>query len=300
MRFHSTFATLRLGPCRWIDFPALLIGTALLGIAMPQLMAAPPTVPRAAGTSLSELPVRELAVFKDGHAFVVHQGLANVSDQGTVTLDSLPAPVIGTFWPYSANKDLPLRSVVAGQRAVSVKKTALTPIEMIKANIGKRILVHEKEEDWSATILSIPTRTAEELERTTGPGANESTLLPQESPCVLLQTDAGQQLVPPSRLERLTFVDAPETTFESTEVRNLLTMNLDLPAAAPQQTEVGMTYLQKGIRWIPQYRVNLNQDGVAEVELQATLLNEMLDVDDATVHLIVGVPSFAFCQMVSS
>ena len=55
-----------------------------------------------------------------------------------------------------------------------------------------------------------------------------------------------------------------------------------------------MAYVQKGIRWIPNYRVELAADGKAVVKLQATLLNELTDLKDATVNLVVGVPSFYF------
>src|SRR6185295_15372645 len=64
---------------------------------------------------------------------------------------------------------------------------------------------------------------------------------------------------------------------------------------APEKTvEVSMAYLQKGVRWIPNYRVELDGKGKAVVKLQATLLNEMTDLDNATLHLVVGVPSFHF------
>jgi hypothetical protein len=53
-----------------------------------------------------------------------------------------------------------------------------------------------------------------------------------------------------------------------------------------------MAYVQKGVRWIPNYRIELDGNGKAIVKLQATLLNEMADLENATVNLVVGVPSF--------
>ena len=35
-----------------------------------------------------------------------------------------------------------------------------------------------------------------------------------------------------------------------------------------------MIYLQRGIRWIPEYRVEIDGKGEARVKLQATLINE--------------------------
>src|SRR5437762_43542 len=57
-------------------------------------------------------------------------------------------------------------------------------------------------------------------------------------------------------------------------------------------------YLQKGVRWIPNYLVDLDGAGKATVKLQATLINEMIDLDKVTVNLVVGVPSFLFKDMI--
>lgn len=55
-----------------------------------------------------------------------------------------------------------------------------------------------------------------------------------------------------------------------------------------------MMYLQKGIRWIPSYKVSLDGKGSAVLSLQATLINEMTDLNDVTANLVVGVPTFFF------
>jgi len=246
-----------------------------------------------AETNLAELPVRELTVFKDGHAFVMHQGLASVDETGAVLLDALPSPVIGTFWPFSADPAAKLISVSAGQKRVKLERTALTPQELISANVGAKIVVHEGSISWLATIVGIPTRSGEELERTAAPGAGPQ--LPQPSEFALLKTDQGTKLVHLNRLQNITFLTDPQPAVAQEEFRSLLTMHLDW-AERPSsgQAEVGMTYLQKGFRWIPQYRVTLAENGRALVELQATLLNELTDLDNALVHLVIGVPSFDF------
>ena len=84
--------------------------------------------------SLSRLPVKEVTVFKDGHAFVVHEGALPTNESGSVVLDSLPAPVIGTFWAYSTDEAAKVSRVVAGSRRRLVERTALTLSEMIAGN----------------------------------------------------------------------------------------------------------------------------------------------------------------------
>jgi hypothetical protein len=55
-----------------------------------------------------------------------------------------------------------------------------------------------------------------------------------------------------------------------------------------------MAYVQKGLRWIPSYKVTNAGTGKARVQLQATLVNELADLEDVTANLVVGVPTFAF------
>src|ERR1019366_4009215 len=79
------------------------------------------------------------------------------------------------------------------------------------------------------------------------------------------------------------------------EFRSLLTLKLDWAKAKPAKAaNVGLFYLQKGVRWIPGYKVEIDGDGKAAVKLQATLVNELADLEDVSVNLVIGVPTFAF------
>ncbi len=70
--------------------------------------------------SLAQIPVKDITVFKDGNVFVVHEGMATTNDDGTVSMDYLPSPILGTFWPYSADPSVKLTSVSARSRRVTV------------------------------------------------------------------------------------------------------------------------------------------------------------------------------------
>src|SRR4029077_509201 len=94
-------------------------------------------------SALGKLPVREITIFKDGHVFVGHQGPMPVDTAGNVTMDYLPVPVIGTFWPYSADQNAKLTGVSANQRRVLVERTALTVRELLEANVGVDAFITE-------------------------------------------------------------------------------------------------------------------------------------------------------------
>ena len=82
------------------------------------------------------MPVKEVTVFKDGHAFVRHEGSVATNENGDVVLDYLPRPVVGTFWAYSADGDIKLKSATAAKKLVSIDRTALSIPELIEANVG--------------------------------------------------------------------------------------------------------------------------------------------------------------------
>ncbi|MFL5342045.1 MAG: hypothetical protein ACJ8F7_18010 [Gemmataceae bacterium] len=242
--------------------------------------------------ALAKMPVKEITVFKDGHAFVVHQGAMPTDEAGNVVMDYLPTPVLGTFWPYCIDKRATLKAVTAARRRVKIERTAMTLRDLIDANPGAEVVVTEgSKPPYPATVVRFLSRSAEELDATMPPGEH----LPQKGNILLLKTVDGTRAVAVEQVTDVKFVGKYQTTVVEEEYRNLLTMTLDWGGQPPAKTvEVGMAYVQKGVRWIPNYRIDLDGKEKAEVKLQATVLNEMTDLAGATAHLVIGVPSFEF------
>jgi hypothetical protein len=244
--------------------------------------------------ALANMPVTEITVFKDGHAFVLHEGKMPTNTNGNVVLDYLPRPILGTFWAYSADAKAKLSSVVSGKHVVSVERTALTIPELIEGNIGAKVRITEAGlSAYETTILGIPTRSSEELSRTNPPGSPDK--LPQRGSIVLLKFEGGVKAVPIESIKEVTFLDEPRLQRADEEFRNMMTLNLDWGKRKSEQAaDVGMVYVQRGIRWIPNYRVDIDGKGNAIIKLQATIINELTDVEDVKAHLVIGVPKFAF------
>ncbi|MBX9568680.1 MAG: hypothetical protein K2X77_07275 [Candidatus Obscuribacterales bacterium] len=252
-------------------------------------------------SALAKMPVKELTVFKDGHSFVLHEGSMPVDADGNVVMDYLPTPVLGTFWPFSNDKDAKLSAVVASQRKVLIPKTALSVQQFIQANPGAQVQVTEIRNPGSqgastitydAQIVGIPVRTSEELESTNPPNSGER--LPEYGDLVLLKTASGTATVPLNKIEYITFKENFESKVSSTEFRNLLTLKMDWKGQPGKNADVGMMYLQRGLRWIPEYKISIDGKGNAHLKLQATLVNDLTDLNDVTMNLVVGVPTFAF------
>jgi len=238
------------------------------------------------------LPVREVTVFKDGHAFVAHQGVLPTDTNGNVQMDYLPSPVIGTFWPYATGNNVKLTGVVAGRQLVKTERTALTIPELLEANVGATAEITDLHTNrYTATIIGFPTRTIQELQRTHSV-TNEP--LAVKGDVILLRTAEGVKAVHVGYIRDVTFKDFKATTGHE-EYRSVLTLDLDWNGRRPaREAEVGLMYLQKGIRWIPSYKVTLDGNGKAVIRLQATIINEMTDLRDTDVNLVIGVPTFTF------
>ncbi len=273
----------------------LVMGVTVSGATMGRADEAAPAL-----NALARMPVREVTVFKDGHAFVLHQGKLPTDVAGDVLMDYLPAPVLGTFWPYTTAKNAKLTAAVAGQRRVTVERTPLTIRELIEANVGAVAVITEAPTGretapvaYPAAILGVTERSVKELEAAAPPHAGE--LLPQKGNVVLLKTTDGTKAVNVERILDVTFKEAPKTGWGNVEFRNLLTLKLDWGGRKPDATaDMGLMYVQRGIRWIPNYKVTIDGAGKATVKLQATLLNELTDLEDVTCHLVIGVPTFQF------
>ena len=282
---------------------SLCLGIALLLWSGGPSQGAPAAPEKAVSLqALEKMPVKEITVFKDGHAFVLHEGQMPTDEAGNIQLDYLPRPVLGTFWPFCADKKVKLESVASTRRRVRVERTALEIREFIEANVGAAVTITEKGwqdrpgESYSATILEIPVRGSEEIAATSAPYAEPR--LPQKGGIVLLQTKQGVRAVALERILDITFANKPKPTVENEEFRNLLTLRLTWPGGKiSKQAAVGLMYVERGVRWIPSYKVEIDGKGHAVVQMQATIINELVDLEDVSAHLVIGVPQFRFKDM---
>ncbi|MBN2315304.1 MAG: hypothetical protein JXM79_15345 [Sedimentisphaerales bacterium] len=252
---------------------------------------------RVAGASQdapTSMPVKEITVFKDGHAFVLHEGEMPTDTDGNVVIDYLPKPIMGTFWAYSADAKAELESVLSEKCVVPMNRTALTIPELLESNIGAKVRIMEAGlSPYETTILGVPTRNSEELRRIDPSGNMDQ--LSERGSIVLLKFEGGVKVVPINQIQQVTFLDEPKLQLADEEFRNRMRLKLGWGGRKSEQTaNVGMVYVQRGVRWIPNYRVDIDGKGNATVKLQATIINELADLENVNAHLVIGVPKFAF------
>lgn len=222
-----------------------------------------------------KLPVREVTIFKDGHAFVQREGVLPVTKDGTAILDELPIPILGTFWSYSADKAISVRAVTATKVPIDTVRDATSIRELLAANTGSSVTIRENGPGASAYTATVLSMRGENL--------------------VLLQTGEGIRLVTLTSIAEVTLHgDKPKLTVTDTTSRPQLSLKLE-GAKAGGNANLGVMYLQKGLRWIPGYKVVIDEaSGKAKISLQGTLVNELTDLNDVTAHLVIGVPKWDF------
>ncbi len=224
-----------------------------------------------------DLPVREVTVFKDGHAMVLRTGDIATNPDGDVVLTELPSPLLGTFWATSDDPEAALRSVLASRGERPVTRTASTIDEMIDNAAGMTLRL---EGDGFSIEGRLVRRT-------------DSGLLVLETAVGLVLRDLGD-------VRSVTVLDGDpsDALIAYTEPSESLTLSLDWDREEGETTAVSVMYIERGLRWIPSYRVEIVDDDTVRVQLQATLINELVDLDDVRMNLVVGVPSFAFAHTI--
>lgn len=225
----------------------------------------------------TKLPVREVTVFKDGHAYVVREMALPADAGGKVVLDELPMPVLGTFWPY-ASGGARLVSAKAGRDKVASDVAAMDFRQIARANVGKDVsVVVADKERIDGKLLGVPSRQE-------APAASDGELL-------LVQTASGTRIVPLAQVRDLEVKGEFVGRIHNEEEKERLVLQV---AGGGANATVGVMYVQKGLRWIPAYRIDIDGKGQAAVQFEATLVNDLVDLERAGVNLVVGVPKFEF------
>jgi hypothetical protein len=262
----------------------LAVLSPLLPLAAPSLLPLPvlaqqPKAPAPIATA--KLPVREVTCFKDGHAWVVRESPLPADANGVVVLDELPAPLLGTFWPFATN-GARLVSARAGRETVANDVAAADFRDLARANAGKPCSVLANDKDRvEGRLVGVPSQAG---------GAP-----PGHGELLLVETVTGTRAIPLASVRELEIRDGFTARVRRDEQKERLTLQV---AAGGDGATVGVMYVQRGLRWIPAYKLDLDGKGNAAVQFEATLVNDLVDLERATVHLVIGVPKFAFEGMV--
>ena len=189
-------------------------------------------------------------------------------------------PVLGTFWPYTTGAGK-LVSARAGRDTVTEDKAAVDLRQIARANVGKDVVVvDQNKERIEGKLLAVPARD----EKDAAPGE-----------LLLVATANGTRVVQLAQVRDLEVKGEFTAKLPVERQREQLTLTVE---GADANTKVGVMYVQRGLRWIPSYRLDIDGAGRAAVQMEASLVNDLVDLELATVHLVIGVPKFEFAGLV--
>ncbi len=301
-------------------FPILLALTCLLSHWAPPL--------RAADAKANELDLKteRVIIFKDGYCLFIKKATFTTDKNGEAFTDDVPdSAVLGSFWVVP--EEGRLISMQAGWKTTEETKDKETickeTIEVLLANKGKlaKVELHDKT-IFSGTIrevlvdktpmilegpqletldirsLSSSASPASARRRPIRPETLEThTLTTISGANFVLRTEDGDVFLNAGSIRSLSIKDMKTTLAKSMKTtRRAKRLIFKFPQGDKKQT-LSLMYFRPGIRWIPTYRIDLRQkDGknLAQVSLQAEILNEAEDLHDVPVDIVVGVPNFRF------
>ena len=260
-----------------------------------------------------KLRPQKVIVFKDGYSLIIKKGTGITDALGEIHTNDVPdAAVLGSFWATSLDGGLVGMRAGWREETIDEKVTVIAGdnLQILLANEGRKaeviltdgkrvsglihkVLVSESSRSPSPTPALFPAPPRANPAATTT--RTESV---RSGSHFILRTEAGDQLLAAAAVDSLIIANMATATTKrvrTTTRSKRLSFRFGQPNT---KQEITMMYFRPGVRWIPTYRVDLTGQGakekVAEISLQAEILNEAEELIDVPVDIVVGVPNFRF------
>lgn len=241
--------------------------------------------------------VKRVAVFKNGYAFTYREGEAQTQNGWGYTTNA-PIGVLGTVWGYSTSPNVKVMQLLASESEKRETERVASIAEALLANEGAKIRFidnHNKEFEGTFQILG-----KNWLTNPLG-SVNDVQIYPEPNNLVIaVKSENGTILFPINSIRNIEIIGQPK--MEKTRIikESRLMMKVD-GAQDGQNINLGIAALERGIRWIPAYRVEVKGSPIkeAKLELEAMMINELTDLKNSEVYFVVGVPHFLFQDLMS-
>lgn len=199
-----------------------------------------------------EAKLRRVAVFRDGYGFYVREGKVKL-ENGWVTTNFVPNAIRGTVWVYPLDSNDRIDTVIVTRDN--------------KIAIGSPTEIKQRLSDKIGLNISVVLKNNQRFE-----GALSRLL----DDMLLLQVGAAFTAIPYEQIASVSLIGFPvRVKFETKDPNKV--------------TEVGIAYLQEGIRWEPSYVLTI-KNGQAILNLRATMQNTTERLENTDVLFVVGSP----------
>ena len=245
--------------------------------------------------------LKRVALFKNGLGYFISD-LTVSGGSDRYRLNPEVAATHGTYW-VSYGAHVPLASMRVREVEVEKSHPAVSIPDLLRANVGRRVQIvqsiGQEIKQYTGVIRDITDMPQAPRPEPYRPGrVSPRPWERYQQETLVLEDNRGIILIRPSSVVEARVLDKEmERTFTYKEKG----MELELVfSRSVGRTKMGLSYLAKGITWVPSYMVDIGEgDRTARLSAKATIVNEACDLKGVRVELITGYPHLQFSDVVS-
>jgi len=247
---------------------------------------------------------KAIAIFKNGLGFFIREGDTSLKGGWAVT-EYVPNSTLGSLWIGSLDEGATLEEVIGFREEIEEETEAISIDELLKANVGNKvIIIAPGEKTITGKIKSVPEdRKLEQAAVVRYPGYGHRSYVPPSTPLppkqasiVIIDTTDGEVALNKHISTPVKFPDGFNTKFLNKEKSKRIKFKV---ATRRKKAKLSLSYLQKGISWVPSYLVNIENPKKARITMRCTLVNDVEDLENVNVYFVVGFPNFIYADTLS-
>jgi len=241
---------------------------------------------------------KRVAIFKNGLGFFMREGKTNLRN-GWAVIDYVPNATLGTVWIAALDKGANLEEVIAFREEVDQDKEVISLVELLKANIGKKVIVTSRGKTIEGTVVSVPEDRELNIKRSMHSrysGHRPPTSRPEVATLAVIRTKEGAIALNKNSISQIEFIDDCSTKLFGKEEVKRIRFKV---ATRKKNATLSMSYLEKGISWVPSYLINIADPQKARITMKATVINDIEDIENVDLSFVVGYPNFVYADVLS-
>jgi hypothetical protein len=281
-------------------------------LALPLLSLFPSAAVSAQGETVVNPTVESVSTFKNGVAVI--RASFRVEKPGVYVWQRPPSAIQGTFWVesdlkvnvHSTMRMLPMPEgtpvVPAGLQQELAGKTVTVTLKAVGANqpvtYQGRVWAPVKSGPvrlWDTNYASLLGR--DPYNYYGSARYNVGISLGQPGPAgflILENQQGGRDYISADTIASVSVTDRVEAR-PPDQPAPILTF--DIADAPKEPATIHVSYLARGMAWVPSYRLELKGEDKLQIRLAAVVRNELLDLHDTELRLISGFPAMPFAHV---
>lgn len=210
------------------------------------------------------------SLFKNGYAVIVRE--AQIPGSGQFTIEDFPQAVLGTLW-LTASKGVLIREAVVATEESTSETEAASLDEILVANVGKTL------------TFTVNGRQTTEI---TGK------LLSASGPILVIETANVTRVIQKASVSEVAS-STGELVWKIKRTTQKKVVRLKTESAGAGK--IYLVSLERGLTWAPAYSVDISSPTELQLVSKATILNDLVDLNDIEVRLITGFPNIQFLNL---